>query len=243
MTDTGRWRRIEDLCHAALERDADQRPAFLRDACAGDDTLRREVESLLGNRSEAERFLEVRRSGLGSKVSGLHLIGQRIGAYEIRSLLGAGGMGEVYRAHDMTLGRDVAVKVLPAMFTANPERLARFAREAHTLATLNHPHIGAIYGVEQSENVRALILELVEGPTLADRLANGPIAAHRIDRDRPANCRCAGGRARARDRPPGSEAGQHQDHARRHRQGARLRLGQGHRKRRTRPRCLHMHTP
>jgi Tol biopolymer transport system component len=97
--------------------------------------------------------------------------GTRLGPYEVAGLLGAGGMGEVYRAHDTKLGRDVAVKVLPAAYADSPDRLARFAREARVLAALNHPNIAAIYGFEESDDVRALVLELVEGPTLADRLA------------------------------------------------------------------------
>ena len=84
-------------------------------------------------------------------------------------------MGEVYRARDSKLGRDVAIKILPSHFTADPERRSRFAREARLLATLNHPHIGAIYGLEETDGVTALVLELVEGPTLADRLARGPL--------------------------------------------------------------------
>ena len=107
------------------------------------------------------------------------LIGRQIGSYKILSLLGAGGMGEVYRAKDTTLGREVAIKVLPRAFTSDPDRLARFEREARVLATLNHPHIGAIYGFEQSDPspgtgqaaMRALVLELIEGPTLAELLS------------------------------------------------------------------------
>ena len=99
------------------------------------------------------------------------LVGTRFGSYTIRSLLGVGGMGEVYRAHDETLGREVAIKVLSPAFTAEPERRARFEREARMLATLNHPHIGAIYGVEEADGVRGLVLELVEGETLAERIA------------------------------------------------------------------------
>jgi serine/threonine protein kinase len=102
--------------------------------------------------------------------------GSRLGAYEVLGLLGAGGMGEVYRARDARLGRDVALKVLPELFALDSERLARFRREAQVLAALNHPHIAAIYGLEESNGVRALVLELVEGPTLADRIAHGPIA-------------------------------------------------------------------
>jgi serine/threonine-protein kinase len=101
--------------------------------------------------------------------------GARVGPYEILSALGAGGMGEVYRAHDTKLGRDVAIKVLPELFALDPERLVRFEREAHVLASLNHPNIAAIYGLEETDGVRALVLELVEGPTLADRIAEGAI--------------------------------------------------------------------
>src|SRR5947209_16820351 len=101
--------------------------------------------------------------------------GTRLGPYEIVSALGAGGMGEVYQAHDTKLRRDVALKILPDTFATDPERLARFQREAQVLASLNHPHIGAIYGVEESNGIRALVLELVEGPTLSDRIAQGAI--------------------------------------------------------------------
>ena len=94
--------------------------------------------------------------------------GTRLGAYEILWPIGAGGMGEVYRARDTKLRRDVALKVLPPLFAADPDRCARFAREAHVLATLNHPNIAAIYGLEESPVTTALVLELVEGPTLAD---------------------------------------------------------------------------
>ena len=99
----------------------------------------------------------------------------RLGAYEIVTLIGAGGMGEVYRAKDTKLGRDVALKILPASVTDDPERIARFRREAQVLASLNHPHIAAIYGFDDSGDTHALVLELVEGPTLADRIAKGPV--------------------------------------------------------------------
>ncbi len=106
--------------------------------------------------------------------------GDRLGPYEVLSALGAGGMGEVYRARDATLNRDVALKVLPDGFALDPDRLARFKREAQVLASLNHPNIAAIYGFEATTRqaqavVQALVLELVEGPTLADRIAHGPI--------------------------------------------------------------------
>src|SRR6266545_3323278 len=101
------------------------------------------------------------------------MIGRQIGVYRIASLLGAGGMGQVYRARDNRLGRDVAIKVLPEAFASDPDRLLRFEHEAHVLASLNHPHIAAIYGFEECAGVRALVLELVEGLTLAEKLADG----------------------------------------------------------------------
>ncbi|HEX7252995.1 MAG TPA: serine/threonine-protein kinase, partial [Thermoanaerobaculia bacterium] len=101
--------------------------------------------------------------------------GSRLGPYEILALIGAGGMGEVYRARDSRLGRDVAIKVLPDTFAAEAERLSRFRREAQMLASLNHPHIASIYGLEESGGVEALVLELVEGETLGERLAAGPL--------------------------------------------------------------------
>src|SRR5713101_5748831 len=101
--------------------------------------------------------------------------GAKLGRYEIRSQLGAGGMGEVYRARDEKLNRDVAIKVLPEGFTEDAERVARFQREAQVLASLNHPNIAAIYGLEESDGVRALVMELVEGPTLAERIKAGPL--------------------------------------------------------------------
>src|SRR5947208_2854635 len=101
--------------------------------------------------------------------------GVRLGPYEILSALGAGGMGEVYRARDTKLNRDVALKILPDMFAADPERLARFTREAQTLAALNHPNIAHIHGLEESGSVLALVMELVEGEDLAQRLARGAV--------------------------------------------------------------------
>jgi serine/threonine-protein kinase len=105
------------------------------------------------------------------------ILGSRLGPYEIVAPLGAGGMGEVYRAHDARLGRDVAIKALPTAFAADPERLARFRREAQTLASLNHPNIASIYGLEEASDTPHLVLELVEGETLAAHLARGPLAA------------------------------------------------------------------
>ena len=101
--------------------------------------------------------------------------GTTLGPYSVTAKIGEGGMGEVYRARDTKLNRDVALKVLPDAFASDPDRLARFQREAQVLASLNHPNIAAIYGLEESDGIRALVLELVEGPTLADRIKQGPI--------------------------------------------------------------------
>jgi serine/threonine protein kinase len=138
------------------------------------------VESLLeGVEFDAARFLETRAAVAAGYLARTpdrsQMVGRQLGPYTIVAALGAGGMREVYRAHDSALGRDVAIKTLPAHFTADPERRSRFAREARLLATLNHPQIGAIYGLEDIDGVAALILELVEGPTLADRLGRGPL--------------------------------------------------------------------
>ncbi len=101
--------------------------------------------------------------------------GARLGSYEVLSLLGAGGMGEVYRARDTKLGREVAIKVLPDAFAKDPARLARFEREARLLASLNHPNIATIHGLEESGGVNYLVMELVPGQTLAERLSGGPV--------------------------------------------------------------------
>ena len=101
--------------------------------------------------------------------------GTRLGVYEVTDQIGEGGMGQVYRARDMKLNRDVALKILPDAFASDPDRLARFTREAQTLASLNHPNIAAIYGIEESQDVRALVMELVEGEDLAHRIVRGPI--------------------------------------------------------------------
>ena len=137
-------------------------------------------------------------------------------------------MGEVYRARDPKLGRDVAIKVLPAAVTSDPDRLSRFTREARLLASLNHPNIGAIYEVEDAGGVQGLVLELIEGPTLSDRLSRGALPIREALGIARQIADGARGRARERDRPSGSQAGQRQDHARRRRQSDRLR----HRERR-----------
>ena len=169
-----RWTIVDRLFDAALEREPHERAAFLDKACADDEALRREVDSLLAHDSRAAGFLSTPAAALMG--NGRSVIGRQLGPYAIHSRLGAGGMGEVYRARDTKLEREVAIKILPRLFTADPERRARFDREARLLASVNHPHVGAIYGVEEMDGTPALILELVDGDTLADRLERGPIA-------------------------------------------------------------------
>src|SRR3984893_7405750 len=123
------------------------------------------------------------------------MIGQSIGAYRITAKLGAGGMGEVYRARDTKLDRQVAIKILPKSFAHDPERLARFEREAKVLAALNHPNIAQIYGLEE----RALIMELVEGPTLAERIAHGSLPVEEVLRIAKKDCRSTGSSTRKGD--------------------------------------------
>ena len=171
-----RWTDIEPILHAALNRAPHERAAFVADACVGDDELRRQVEVLLGEDSVASGFLSTPAVALTALTpTDVSFVGRQLGPYTIRDQLGAGGMGEVYRAWDRQLERDVAIKILPPAFTRDANRLARFEREARMLAALNHPHIGAIYGLEDIDGVPALVLELVDGPTLGERLANGAI--------------------------------------------------------------------
>ena len=168
-----RWKRIEALYQEALDRSPADRSAFLAEACANDEAMRRDVESLLGESESDDGFLAEPALAISRLADFVPptMTGTSLGGYHLEALIGAGGMGEVYRAHDAKLGRDVAIKILPSAFTSNPDRLARFEREARMLAALNHANICAIYGFEEAQGVRFLILELVEGDTLAHELA------------------------------------------------------------------------
>src|SRR5512139_1311487 len=172
------WKQISDLYHAALKLPENERTAFLQ-ACVASDGVRREVASLLANERTAEHLLDSPALEVAARMMSDHdailTIGQTLGHYQIKLQLGKGGMGEVYRAHDGKLGRDVAIKILPPEFARDPDRVARFNREAKLLASLNHANIAAIYGLEESGGTNFLVLELAEGPTLADRIKAGPI--------------------------------------------------------------------
>jgi Tol biopolymer transport system component len=167
------WIRVAEVYHGAVAIAPEDRASFLDHACAGDTELRHEVESLLARASDASGFLETPALELaGRAMAAQHpplLIGHRFGQYEIRSFIGAGGMGEVYLARDLTLERDVAIKCLPAYIASDLSARARLRREARLLATLNHPNVASIHGVEEADGMIGLVLELVEGPTLAER--------------------------------------------------------------------------
>jgi serine/threonine protein kinase/Tol biopolymer transport system component len=179
-----RWRLVEELYHEARTRPSGARAAFLVEACRDDEALRREVESLLKEPVSVIGFLDTPARAAAhsaSEVTPGDMTGHTLGGYLLQSLLGAGGMGEVYLARDPKLGRDVAIKILPRAVTSDPDRLARFDREARMLAALNHPNICAIYGLEEADGIRFLILERVDGATLAERIQRTGIAGLAID--------------------------------------------------------------
>jgi serine/threonine protein kinase len=173
-----RWGQIEALFDEAVKQPPSDRDAYLRRACAQDLELYREVTALLSDDADgtneeswaaraAQALLEERSRSLAP--------GMSLGPYRIIGVVGAGAMGEVYRASDSHLNREVALKVLPELFANDPDRLARLRREAQVLASLNHPNIAAIYGFEDRDGIQALVLEFVDGSTLAERIAHGPI--------------------------------------------------------------------
>jgi len=165
------WQKLERLFYAALELEGDARAAYLRDACAEDEALRQELDSLLtwGTRPE-QIFGKHATPALASALAPHPLIGQQLGIYNVISMIGAGGMGVVYRALDTNLGREVAIKVLPPSIVEDAGRLARFQREARMLAALNHRNIATIHGLEHAGETHFLVMELVQGETLAERI-------------------------------------------------------------------------
>src|SRR5215831_16807859 len=165
-----RWREVTQIYGAVVSRAPEQRAAAVAELCGTDENLRREIESLLESQ-HGTSLLDRPASDRASVMRMVLPVGSQIGVFRIDTLLGVGGMGEVYRAHDTKLNRDVAIKILPPAFASDPDRLARFKREAQVLASLNHPNVAAIHGFEDSSGIHALVLELVDGPTLADRLA------------------------------------------------------------------------
>jgi len=177
-----RWKQVNDLFQSAVERAPEERAAFLDEACHDDDGLRREVESLLTSHKQAENFIElpayeaapelVTNDGAGA------LVGKVIGHYRIESLIGIGGMGEVYLVRDERLGRKVALKLLPENLTTDEAQLSRFKNEARSASALNHPNILTVYEIGADGDRQFIAMEFIEGITLRASLARGRIALH-----------------------------------------------------------------
>ncbi|HEY6051999.1 MAG TPA: protein kinase, partial [Thermoanaerobaculia bacterium] len=177
------WRRVKEVLAGALSLPRAERAGFVSAALEGDVALRRRAEDLLADSDSAGSFLEAdaREGAIADLADTEHRYepalsaGGRLGRYEILSTLGRGGMGEVYRARDRQLRRDVAVKVLTAEVAEDPERLARFEREASAVSALSDPHIVAVYDVGKEGRTPYIVSELIEGETLRDALASGPL--------------------------------------------------------------------
>lgn len=171
---TERWQLIERTYHSALEREGEARSAFLDDACAGDEELRREVEGLIIHDGQASSFIESPALEVAAKQMAedqvSSMVGRQFGSYKILSQLGAGGMGEVYLAEDTRLNRKVAIKFILARSTADEQAQKRFIREAQAAAGLDHPNICAIYEVGQQDSVSFIVMQYVDGQTLASRI-------------------------------------------------------------------------
>ena len=175
-----RWKQVEQIYQASLDHDPSARSAFLDQACVGDDELRREVVSLLGAHKTDDPFLESPALEVAARTLANEAPGparsQRLGSYELIAPLGAGGMGEVWRALDPALNRHVAIKILPSRYSRDPDRLRRFEQEARAVGMLNHPNILAIYAIGKEGDSPYLVTELLEGTTLRQRLADGAIS-------------------------------------------------------------------
>src|SRR5262245_31341177 len=172
-----RWGRIEDIYHRAMECDTRQRNAFLTDACAGDEALLRELESLLQHQNEDESLMEKPAVEIAAqslaKDNGRVRQGQQLGPYKILSLLGTGGMGEVYLADDTRLGRKAALKLLAPSLLNDSQSRALFMREARSVSILNHPNICTLYDIGEHDGIDFLVMEYLQGETLAKRLKRG----------------------------------------------------------------------
>ena len=225
-----RWQQVERLYHASLERDADGRANFLEEACAGDEGLRREVESLLAYESRAENFIESPALEVAAKMMAEDtsvLAGQTIDHYKVISRLGAGGMGEVFLAEDTRLERRVALKFLPTHLTQDKRHLQRFQQEARAVAALSHPNVCIIHEVlETGEGRHCIVMEYVEGATLRERIARGSDESWRGARCRDPSRFGFDVGARGWRRAPRYQAGERHVPAGRVREGPGLRVGQ-----------------
>ena len=175
-----RWQKIEQLYHAALQREAERRADFLAEACAGDEALLREVESLISAHEQAGDFIEASPDRVAAQLLQVKqaqvMTAQSIGRYQLLSFLGAGGMGQVWRARDTLLNREVAIKILPEYLAGDAEALARFKAEARAVAALSHPNILAIHDFGTEQGVTFAVMELLAGETLRTRLARSALA-------------------------------------------------------------------
>jgi predicted ATPase/serine/threonine protein kinase len=185
--DAERWKRVDDLLQAAVRLPAEQQDAFLRQACAGDDLLAQEVKSLLRSHGELGDFLEkpaleggIQNAARSEAPGNRALVGQTVAHYEVLRHLGSGGMGVVYEAKDIRLGRRVALKLLPEKLVRDQRALRRFAREARAASSLNHPNICTIYEVEEHDHQPVIVMELLEGVSLRQRIQEGPISSHEL---------------------------------------------------------------
>jgi eukaryotic-like serine/threonine-protein kinase len=176
-----RWRQVKEIFQTAVEIPAAEREAYLAGACGGDPSLRTEIESLIAAHEEPGSFLGDPAFDLAAESAVDALLGKSLGRYRILSLLGRGGMGEVYRAKDTTLGRDVAIKVLPSGFSIDRDRLRRFEQEARAASALNHPNIITIHEFGQEEGVHFIVSEFIEGETLRRRIGSEKAPGRRIN--------------------------------------------------------------
>src|SRR5512133_3884424 len=182
LMEPGRWARITDIYHATIARPPEERVSFIGQECHGDESLRKQVEAMVKSHERSGDFIETPAFAIAPEllieVQTVDLIGQSIGHYQIESLLGVGGMGEVYLARDERLGRKVALKLLPKRLTADETQLSRFKIEARSASALNHPNILTVYEIGAEGNRHFIATEFIEGITLRASLMRGRLNLH-----------------------------------------------------------------